>query len=412
MSTDTSQASGRRRRARGVAGLTAVAAVAAAIGVAAFGFGGRDARGESRGDLPPGTATVSRTTLTESEVVGGTLDYGDPVAVTARAGLGSPSSDKPAGGSAGAGGTSGSTGASGGAAGPAQGGTGTITWLPVPGATMARGATVYKVNEQPVPLLYGKLPLYRVLTTGLTGADVTQLERNLAALGYTGFTVDDSYTASTAAAVKQWQADLGVTETGTVDVNQALVAPAGIRIAEVKAHVGDPGTGEILSYTGTTRTVRVALDVAKQQLVHKGGTATVTLPDGRPVTGTVTSIGTVTSGSGSTGGTGGSGTGTGGTGGAGNATIEVVITIADQKALGTLQAAPVDITLISARRENVLTVPVAALVALREGGYGVQVVEGNTTRYVAVKTGMFANGQVEITGEGIDEGVTVGTPGD
>jgi hypothetical protein len=58
----------------------------------------------------------------------------------------------------------------------------------------------------------------------------------------------------------------------------------------------------------------------------------------------------------------------------------------------------------------VLSVPVAALVALAEGGYGVQVVTGSTTRYVGVQTGLFADGNVEISGDGIAEGVTVGMP--
>ena len=57
-----------------------------------------------------------------------------------------------------------------------------------------------------------------------------------------------------------------------------------------------------------------------------------------------------------------------------------------------------------------LTVPVAALVALREGGYGVEVVEGDQPRIVAVKTGLFANGRVEVTGDGLAEGMKVGMP--
>ena len=57
-----------------------------------------------------------------------------------------------------------------------------------------------------------------------------------------------------------------------------------------------------------------------------------------------------------------------------------------------------------------LTVPVAALVALAEGGYGVEVVDGRRTRYVAVETGLFAGGRVEVTGDGLAEGMTVGMP--
>ena len=59
---------------------------------------------------------------------------------------------------------------------------------------------------------------------------------------------------------------------------------------------------------------------------------------------------------------------------------------------------------------DVLTVPVAALVALAEGGYGLQVVDGATSRFVAVETGLFASGRVEVSGAGVAEGATVGMP--
>lgn len=54
--------------------------------------------------------------------------------------------------------------------------------------------------------------------------------------------------------------------------------------------------------------------------------------------------------------------------------------------------------------------PILALLALAEGGYGVQVVEGGTTRTVVVRTGMFAGGRVEVSGAGIAEGTVVGVP--
>jgi len=86
------------------------------------------------------------------------------------------------------------------------------------------------------------------------------------------------------------------------------------------------------------------------------------------------------------------------------------MTIANQDALGSLDAAPVDVDFVSDERKAVLAVPVSALLALAKGGYGVEVVDGATTRIVAVNTGMFAAGQVEISGEGIAEGVAVGVP--
>jgi hypothetical protein len=149
----------------------------------------------------------------------------------------------------------------------------------------------------------------------------------------------------------------------------------------------------VLTYTGTTRIVTVDLDVDKQQLVKKGLAATVELPGGARTSGTVASVGTVAV-----------------TAAEDKTTVEVTVSVADQKALGTLDQAPVDVILESDKRENVLTVPLNALVALAEGGYGLQVVEGDTTRYIAVDTGMFAGGKVEVSGGGVAEGMVVGVP--
>jgi hypothetical protein len=75
-----------------------------------------------------------------------------------------------------------------------------------------------------------------------------------------------------------------------------------------------------------------------------------------------------------------------------------------------MDQAPVRVGIISDSRTGVLAVPVNALLALAEGGYGVRVVEGETSRIVAVETGLFAKGLVEVTGEGLAEGVKVEVP--
>jgi hypothetical protein len=330
--------------------------VAASGAAAAVGFGGADASTPPRSALPPATVTVVRGTLVQTETVDGTLGYGDPVAVKA------------------------------------GGGGGTVTWLPAEGATVTRGKTLYKVDDDPVVLLYGTTPLYRTLAAGVSGADAAQFEKNLSALGYGGFTVDDEYTSATADAVERWQEDLGLDETGAVAPGQVVVAPGEMRVAELKLSAGDQAAGAVLTYTGTTRIVTVDLEVEKQQLVKKGVAAKVELPGGAVVSGTVSSVGTVAVASEE------------------KTTIEVAVTVADQKALGTLDQAPVDVVLESDKREDVLTVPLNALVALAEGGYGLQVVEGAATRYIAVETGMFASGKVEVTGGGVAEGMVVGVP--
>ncbi|CCH29088.1 peptidoglycan-binding domain-containing protein [Actinosynnema sp. NPDC047251] len=344
-------------RRRVLLGAGAVVALAAG-GVAAVGFGGGEPPPATAANLPPATAKVVVTTLTGTERVTGALGRGPATAVP-------------------------------------PGPPGTVTWLPAPGAVIGRGQPVYRVDDRPVPLLFGATPAWRTLSSGVAGEDVRQFEENLEALGYTGFTVDTTFTAGTADAVRAWQRDTGRLETGTVPAAEVVFAPGEVRVAELKVPLGGEAGGPVLTHTGTTRVVTVPLEVAKQHLVAPGVTATVTLPDGRTVPGVVESVGTVASAQ--------PGTDT-------ETTVDVVVAVADQAALGSLDAAPVEVRLVSTRKEDVLAVPVGALVFLGEGRYGVQVVDGGTTRYVPVDTGLFADGKVEVSGGGVTAGLDVGVP--
>jgi membrane fusion protein, multidrug efflux system len=266
-------------------------------------------------------------------------------------------------------------------------GSGMLTWIAPVGSTVMRGETLFRVDEQPVSALYGSVPMYRTLRVGMEGADVQQLQENLAELGYGGFDVDGIYTWATAEAIRVWQADLGLPETGTVKPGEVVFMPGPTRIAEHSARIGDAiGNSPVLSYTGLDRLVTVQLRVADLPLAAEGWEVTVTVPGQGSVTGKISRVASVVR----------------------DSAIEVTVTIADQGTLGSLDAAPVDVEFVSEERADVLTVPVAALLALVEGGYGVEVVDGNTTRIIAVRTGMFAAGRVEVSGEGIAEGVTVG----
>ncbi len=331
--------------------------VAGAVTVAAIGFGGATAPAPVASDLPPAEFTVTETDLVQTEKVAGTLSFGAPVVVTAPGG-------------------------------------GTATWLPPKGSVVKLGQPVYKVDEQPVTLVHGAVPPYRDLANEVSGVDVTQFEQMLSALGYSDFTVDDQYTSATATAVAKWQKDLGLPETGVVTVAQIFVAPGDIRVASHEVAVGDRlGNDPVLTYTGTTRVVTVALDVAKQSLVTEGIAATVALPDGTEVAGQVATVDRTTATPGEE---------------SEPPTIGVTVAVPDQAALGVLDSAPVSVTLVAAEKKGVLAVPVAALVALAEGGYGVQVIEDGKVEYLPVETGMFAAGMVEVTG--VEKGTVVGVP--
>ncbi|MEU0551277.1 peptidoglycan-binding protein [Micromonospora sp. NPDC005979] len=359
---------GTTRRVRLRAALVGgVVLLVAAVGViAAVGFGGQTGGDAAQAGASAATAAITRQTLADSETADGELGYGTTRTATARL-------------------------------------SGTLTGLPATGSTVRRGKALYLVDDAEVVLLYGGLPAYRTLAPGVEGADVTQFERNLAALGYDGFTVDDEYTGATADAVREWQDDLGLAETGRVEPGRVVYADGEVRVEGHQVDVGavtQPGQA-VLTYTGTSRVVTVELDVDDQRLAKRDAKVAVKLPDGRAVNGTISTVETVIQ--------------TGSAGANGQAAeaetkIEVTVAVTDPKALAGFDQASVDVTFTASERADVLTVPVAALLALAEGGYGVEVVDGGARRIVAVTTGLFADGRVEITGEGIAEGTTVVVP--
>nr|WP_272917944.1 peptidoglycan-binding protein [Actinomadura rayongensis] len=242
------------------------------------------------------------------------------------------------------------------------------------------------------------MPSYRTLREGVDdGKDVYQLESNLQALGYgSGMTVDKEFTSATAEAVKEWQDDLGLPETGEVEAGQIVFQPGAVRVGDVQAEKGErvaPG-GKAMTITGTRPIVHIPLDTSKQDLARKGARVTVEMPGGKRVPGRISSVGKVAKA---------------GSERDSNPTIDVYVTLTGA-ATGGLDQAPVSVELESDRASGVLSVPVEALLGLREGGFGVEVVDGAAKRIVPVETGTYGGGRVEITGEGLREGMKVEVP--
>lgn len=360
----------RRRRLPAWAAISLLVVVLAVAGLATLGLGGGDGDDKPgpRRTGPAGTVPVTRQNLVKSAVLAGELGYGPTRPITSTA-------------------------------------TGTVTWLPEVGVTIRRGQPLFRADDRPVVLLTGPLPMYRPLAAGVEGADVRQFETNLAALGYHGFTVDDEFSASTTTAVKQWQRDLKVPETGTVERGAVIYTVGPVRIARQVVTVGASATGEVLAYTGTTRMVAVSAGVAEAAWAAKGTKVTIQLPTGGKAAGQVASVGPPTTAAGA------QGTPDAERPGTGQATVQVTITVADQKQLGGLSGGPVDISYVAQERKDVLTVPVNALLALAEGGYGVELTGSGGNRVVAVQVGLFAEGRVEVQGDGLTEGAQVGVPG-
>ncbi len=126
---------------------------------------------------------------------------------------------------------------------------GTITGIVAPGTAVEQGDVLYRVNGEPVVVLYGEVPAYRALRdapTNLEGDDVEQLEAALVALGYDGgetVTVDREFTYNTAQMVETWQEDIGADVDGVVDLGEVVFIPGPAQVRSGAAIGEATGTG-------------------------------------------------------------------------------------------------------------------------------------------------------------------------
>ncbi len=289
---------------------------------------------------------------------------------------------------------------------------GRVTWLPRSGRVIEQGRTLARIDEQPMVAMVGAVPAFRTMAVGTEGRDVKRLETNLDELGYSGFTVDNTYTSATAVAVRSWQADARLPVTGVVALGQVTFLPGPVQVGAAAAAVGDavqPGGG-LYAISSEGRVVQVSLAEDDRDLAVVKAPVTIDAGAAGTATGTVTAVEAVTTAA-SSGQTGGSST-----------TTYVVTIEADTGKKGSAAAAgakaveaqadgsPVSVSFAEQEARDVLSVPIKALLALAEGGYGLELVDaaGGST-VVAVETGLFANGRVEVSGAGVAEGATVRT---
>ncbi|MFZ4895554.1 peptidoglycan-binding protein [Plantibacter sp. Mn2098] len=283
------------------------------------------------------------------------------------------------------------------------GGTGgTVTATPAPGATVGLGGGLFSVDNVPVLLLHGNLPAWRAFGLGMEdGPDVLQLEQSLAALGYFDREPDDEFAESTERAIKKWQKALGLEQTGRLELGSVVFMAGDVRVASVDSAVGTavgPGAN-VISVTSLDKRIDVDLKLSDQRLGVVGAKVDVRLPGGATTTGTVTEVGVPTEKE---------------SNGQKSVTIPVTIALDDPAAAADLQRATVTVGFPTEKRENVLFVPVEALLALDSKTFGIELAgkgKNGAGKKVPVTTGLFADGMVEISGDGIAEGDDVVVPG-
>lgn len=309
----------------------------------------------------PSTATVQRTDLTETLTESGQLEYGEPLDVGALL-------------------------------------TGTVTWAPPVGQVVTEGDRLYRLDSDPVLRLDGTVPAWRDLGPDVTnGKDVAQLEEALADLGYTDdldMEVDNDWTWVTTIAVERWQEDHGLEEDGVLPLGRVVFTDGDVRVASVPVAEGtpvQPGT-VVLQVSATERTVTVSVNPTQQRLAPVNETVELEFPDGTTVQGRIREVEHVE--------------GDETTAEALNVTIAVAGPTADRKAVDRqLDGTSVQVGFAHTVAEDVLAVPVTALVALVDGGYGVEKLDADGERsYVAVTTGAFSDTLVEVESSGLAEG--------
>ncbi|GAA1703492.1 peptidoglycan-binding protein [Kribbella yunnanensis] len=363
-------------------------AVVGGGGLAGFRYVDRPEKAvAANGPDPAQTVEITRTDLSQAREVTGQLGYGGSSTIKSHA-------------------------------------TGTITWLPKANTVVDRGDALFRVDNKPVTLFFGSTPLFRTIGTGagspppttpptspstppsappsepLEGPDIRVVKENLTALGFLPTTTTDKLTPATTKAIKKWQKATDQEPTGVIDATTVVVLPGAVRVDSIKAALGDPAATELLGVTATDKVVSLPFDADAADGIKAGVKVKLALPNGKDTTGTIRSISTDATTPPDDGNPSDTGK-----------KPQLIATIAlDQQAASKgVDTGPVQVTVPGPSRKGVLVVPVAALLALREGGYAVQVVNGTTTSLVGVQTGMFADGNVEITGTGLQAGQKVVT---
>ncbi|MXW75442.1 MAG: hypothetical protein F4Z58_05305 [Acidimicrobiaceae bacterium] len=271
-------------------------------------------------------------------------------------------------------------------------------------------------------LFYGEGAAWRSMSIDTTpGPDIRWLETNLVALGYGDLgdiEVDEVFDAATAEAVAAWQSDVGVMATGEVPLGQVVFIAGPAPVSALEVSRGDSvnegavlyeltavelvsstvGPDGVQDQTVTAQRVTARLDLVDQDLLALGSFVVIELPDDTEVDGEVVELGAVPVIVPET--------------GQSDESSYLDVVVAPLESVDpNWTGATVQIRFATEVAQGVLSVPVSALLALQEGGYAVEIVlPDGSVRLVGVSTGLFADGFVEVAGNGLAPDLEVVIP--
>jgi|TARA_R110002110_G_scaffold378888_1_gene589448 peptidoglycan hydrolase-like protein with peptidoglycan-binding domain len=259
---------------------------------------------------------------------------------------------------------------------------GTVIETLRPGATVSAGSIIATVDDRVVVAIDGATPMYRDLTVGDVGPDVAQLEAALVGFGLdpdVNVTVDDEFTAATASMVRDWQATIGIVESGVVRASNIVALPEPMRVTNV---IGSMGTqvaegDPIVALATHDQVVNALVPIVDATTLAAGAAVVLRLPDRTELDGTVHAV-------------------TLGT----DATVRsVVITFDDPGLVPSLDGVTIDISWTDVVVEDAPTLPADVFRHLDSGIYVVDILAADgTTSAVQVQPGMVLGGLVEVSG--------------
>lgn len=271
---------------------------------------------------------------------------------------------------------------------------GTYTWLPASGSSIAPGQVLYAVDNQQVILMAGVLPAWRPFEFGMApGPDISQLQRGLIGDGDAAGLLTaptGQFDQLTADSVARWQVRHGYPMTGQIALGQIVFQPGPVLVGGMTTAIGEtagPGQQPFQVTTNQrTVTVPVSPDLPPVQI---GEPVSIVLPTNATTPGKVVAETPLA-------------------GGGSGATEQLVVQPDQPAATGSGSGVPVQVSLSIQSVHGVLAVPVTALLALRAGHFGVEIVTpSGTHRVVPVTAGIFAGGRVQVSGPGVRAGEKV-----
>lgn len=302
---------------------------------------------------------------------------------------------------------------------------GVITELPAADALLVPGTVAHRIDTKPVVVMAGSMPAWRDFAVGMTpGPDVRQLEENLRTFGYLDAEPSEDFTWHTKWAVRSWQRDLGLPAQDSLSKDLIMFAAEPLRVGAFEHQVGErvDAGAKVYRASGAAMEVAATIRPADAELAPVGTAVTVEFPGGTSAEGTVTSVGAAEEQKPEAGAE---------AGGTGEVLIPIVVTFADQSAAAGLSLVSVSLRFSTVVRDDVLTVPVDALIPIEDDEFAVELPAATGTagahggsrashttdgsgsskrQLIPVEVGAFASGLVEISGEGIRAGLEVTVP--